>query len=226
MQGLVLVVYHDGWRVPVSEHGPCEYRGRGVAPAEFHLVADVGGAVKPGPCVEQVVIPGDLRRWSAGESARLWSLAVGVGKNEKPFPVVRGSHIGCSYTCPLRIPPDAGKVFQDFGESQCEVPTYVLEECEFWSKILNCIEYVGPEVSFIVCSFAVPGLRKGLARLRIASGKNVYWLAISNLLPVHAGYVPKVGHVRVVMVEDAGRGGVNLRKPSGLGIEHLHDAHF
>ena len=85
---------------------------------------------------------------------------------------------------------------------------------------------MGPEVSFIVCSFAVSCLRKGLARLRIASGKNVDWLAISNLLPVHAGYVTQVEHLRLVVLEDAGRGGVNLCEPCGLRVEHLHDTHF
>ena len=118
-------------------------------------MVDVGGIVNPGQCTVQVFIPGELRRWSAGESARLWSLAVGVGKNEKPLPVVWSSHVGRSYTCPLRIPPDAGKVFQHFGESQCEVSANVLKECGAWSKMLNCIEDMGPEVSFIIRSFAV-----------------------------------------------------------------------
>lgn len=186
MQGLVLVVYHYERRVPISDHGPCEDCRGTIAPAEFHLMVDVGGIVKPGQCVEQVVIPGDLRRWSEGESARLWSLAVGVGKNEKPFPVVRGTNIGCSYTCPLRIPPDTGKVFQDLGESQCDVATDVLEDGDSWSKMLNCIEHMGPEMPFIISAFAVPGLRKGLTRLRIASGKNVY-LAIGGITSLLIG---------------------------------------
>lgn len=226
MQGLVLVVYHYGRRVPISEHGPRENCRGTIAPAEFHLMVDVGGAVKPGQCVEQVVIPGDLRRWSAGESALLWSLAVGVGKNEKALPVVRGTNVGRSYTCPPRIPPDFGKVFQDLGESQCEVAAHVFEESDSWSKMLNCIEDMRPEVSFIVCSFAVSGLRKWLARLRIASCKNVYWLAISNLLPVHTGYIAQIGHVWVVVLEDAGRGFIYFCEPCGLRFEHLHDTHF
>ena len=226
MQGLVLVVYHYGRRVPVSEHGPCEDCGGCVTPAEFHLVADVGGAVKPGQCVEQVVIPGDFRRWSAGESALLWSLAVGVGKNEKPFPVVWCANIGCSYTCPPCIPPDAGKVFQDFGESTCDMSTYIFEDCESWSKMLNCIEDMGPEMPFVVGAFAVSCLREWLARLRIASGKNVYWLAISNLLPVHAGHVAKVGNAWVVVLEDAGRSFIDFSEPHGLRIKHLHNTHF
>nr|DAL10913.1 MAG TPA_asm: hypothetical protein [Caudoviricetes sp.] len=221
------MVYHYGWRCVAGEHGPREDCGGCVTPHQSHFVADVGGIVKPGQCIEQVVIPGDLRRWSAGESALLLSEAVGVGsKDKQALPVVRCPHVGCSDTCPLRIPPDFGKVFQNLGESQCEVAAYVFEECESWSKMLNCVEHIGPKVPFVVCAFAVSGLRKGLARLRIASCKNVDWLAISNLLPVHAGYVTQVGHVWVVMVEDAGRGGVNLRKPSRGRVENLHDAHF
>ena len=158
-------------------------------------MADVGGVVKPGQCVVQVVIPGDLRRWSAGESALLWSLAVGVGKNEKAFPVVRGTNVGCSYTCPLRIPPDAGKVFQDFGESQREVASDVLEECSAWSKILNCVKDIGPEVPFIISAFTVPSLRKWLAR--VTGGEDVNgWHAP----PSHFCHVPQVGHVWVMML--------------------------
>ena len=77
--------------------------------------------------------------------------------------MVRRSNVGCSYTCPLRIPPDFGKVFQDFGESQCDMSEYVLEECDSRSKMLNCIEHIGPEMPFIISSFTVSGLRKGLA---------------------------------------------------------------
>ena len=72
--------------------------------------------------------------------------------------MVGRSHIGCSDTFPLRIPPDAGKVFQHFGESQCEVAAYVFEECGAWSKMLNCVEHMGPEVPFIIGSFAVASL--------------------------------------------------------------------
>ena len=96
------------------------------------------------------------------------------------------SHIGCSYTCPPRIPPDFGKVFQDFGESQCDVAAYIFKESKSWSKMLNCLVDIGPEMPFIISAFTVPGLRKGLARLRIASGKNVY-LAIGGITSLFVG---------------------------------------
>nr|DAM79406.1 MAG TPA: hypothetical protein [Caudoviricetes sp.] len=204
-----------------GEHAPCEDCRGCVTPHQSHFVADVGGAVKPGQCVEQVVIPGDFLRWSAGESALLWSLAVGVGKNEKPLPVVRDSHIGCSYTCPPCIPPDAGKVFQNLGESQCEVAAYVLEECDSWSKMLNCLVDIGPEMPFIVGSFTVPSLRKGLAR--IASSENVN---ARHAPPIHFGYVAKVGNLRVVMRKDAGWGLVDFSEPRGLRVQDLGHTHF
>lgn len=75
---------------------PVKDSGAGVSPSESALTLEIGGSSKPGQCVVQVVIPGDFLRLSAGESLRLWSLAVGVGKYEQALPVVRCTNVGCS----------------------------------------------------------------------------------------------------------------------------------
>nr|WP_255567451.1 hypothetical protein [Corynebacterium sp. TAE3-ERU16] len=60
---------------------------------------DVGGCVSPSQWVVTVVIPGERRRRSAGESLRFQSDAVGVGRSgedEQPFPMVWGADVGSS----------------------------------------------------------------------------------------------------------------------------------
>jgi len=113
------------------------------------------------------------------------SIVVGVASNdEDAFSAVGGTNIGRSESSPFTRPPDFGKVSEDIGKSQSDVPRYVLQDCVAWSYCANGCEDVRPEVSFIVFALSVACVTEWLAG--VAAGDDINRL---NLSPVNGGDV-------------------------------------
>jgi hypothetical protein len=60
---------------------------------------------------------------------------------------MRCSGVGSSNTSPLRIIPEAGKLLENFFESEGEMPSNVFQDNVVWSKYANGFGDVWPDVS-------------------------------------------------------------------------------
>jgi len=82
----------------------------------------------------------------------LESPTTAVGQDEDSLPSVWGSDIGRSYSRPLRVEPDFGKITKHSVESKFDVPCDILQEQELGFHFASDAEDLGPEVSRVLGS--------------------------------------------------------------------------
>jgi hypothetical protein len=76
---------------------------------------------------------------------------------------VRGSGLACGVNSPLRIEPQFGKVFEDFGESFADMAGDIFENNDPWTNFVDDSLNIGPEMSRVIGSSALPGDGEWLA---------------------------------------------------------------
>jgi len=86
-----------------------------------------------------------------------------VGQNENARSLVWGSGLACGVNSPLRIEPQFGKVFEDFGESFADMAGDIFENNEPWTNFVDDSLNIGPEMSRVIGSSALPGDGEWLA---------------------------------------------------------------
>jgi len=131
-----------------------------------------------------------------------------VCNDEDAFSAVGSANIGRSESSPFRIPPDFGKVSEDIGKSQSDVPRYVLQDRVSGSYCANGVKDVWPKVSDIVFAFSVTCMTKWLAG--IPASDHVNWL---NISPIDCGDVTKIWDAGVMVCEDLAGSWFNLCIP-------------
>lgn len=152
------------------------------------------------------------------------SPAVAVGQHEQPLSPVRGSHLICSETAPLRIEPHFGQVSKDLSEPQANVPWDILEDDELRLALLDDSFDIRPEVPLVLCSLPFPSDRERLTRI---SGSDEIHLSTPlsaseglEIVPDRSWIQPLLFHPRH---EDGRRKGFPLDVANGPGVKGSMD---
>jgi hypothetical protein len=112
------------------------------------------------------------------------SSRLAVGHDEDALPAMGCSEIARAEAEPLRIVPEAGQVAKNAGESEREVPWYVLQEEVARSKCANKPGKIRPEVPRVRFAGALACLAERLAGIAAADEVNRRELAAAEYFDV------------------------------------------